>query len=116
LVWRRLLAALQTERGGRDSNASDEDGRKDSDFERFTPSSALGDVTNKRDSRPFDARSRPFVHRGTKPSLEEIEDAIVLAVLDERGEVADELVRVLRSRRDSPAGKLATRAMTNHRR
>jgi hypothetical protein len=50
------------------------------------------------------------VHVVAKPGLEEFEDAIVRAVLDGRGEVAEELARALRARREAAVGANAAQA------
>jgi hypothetical protein len=44
------------------------------------------------------------VHVTAKPSLEQFEDAIVRAMLEGRGDVAEELVRALKARREPPSG------------
>jgi hypothetical protein len=63
-------------------------------------------VPNLLDSRPFDARSCPFVPVLAKPTVEDFEDAIVRAMLEGRGHVAEGLARALRSRRAAAAGNV----------
>jgi hypothetical protein len=80
--------------------------------EKLSGSSALGQclssevISNVLDSRPSDAGSHPFVQVVAKPSLEDFEDAIVRAMLEGKGEVADELARALRARREAAAGNV----------
>jgi hypothetical protein len=81
--------------------------------EKLSDSHGLGQclraevVSNVLDSRPFGADSSPFVHAVAKPTLEDFEDAIVRAMLEGRGEVAEELARALKARREAAAGNVA---------
>jgi hypothetical protein len=73
--------------------------RRSRRYQHFTPSASAGDVNNRRDSRPFDSPSRPFAPGVAKPTFADIEDAIVWAMIEGRGAVAEELARVLQARR-----------------
>jgi hypothetical protein len=46
------------------------------------------------------------VHVIAKPSLEQFEDAIVRAMLEGRGDVAEELTRALKARREAASGNV----------
>lgn len=100
--WPGRFAPL-AERGGRDSNARVAAAVYVNDFDGLSGPLCGGHDQNEHESRPFEARSRPFVQVMAKPTPEEFEDAIARAMLDGRGDVAEELARALRARRESKA-------------
>jgi hypothetical protein len=66
-----------------------------------------GECETTPDSSPLADLSRPF-----EPSDAELEAAIVRAMLDGRGAVADELTRQLRARREAAAGNVVSMQTT----
>jgi hypothetical protein len=88
--------------------------------EKLSDSGGLGQclsaevVSDVLESRPFAAGSHPFVQAVAKPTLEDFEDAIVRAVLDGRGAVAEEIARALRARRETAAGNVVRMPLGPH--
>jgi hypothetical protein len=99
-------------RGGRDSNAKAEGSPEAEDLADSVVALPEALARTDANSGPFAAGSRPFVTGVAKPSEEDIEDAIVRAMLEGQPEVAEMLARALKARRE--AGSRYPRTESRH--
>jgi hypothetical protein len=111
-----LRLRRQTERGGRDSNASDEppsEPEKQAGSSSFPP--ALVDETP-RVSEPTPRGSRPFAADDAQRDADEqeIEALYLAAVRAGRWEDADELRAIRKARRERAAGNVVDLASRRH--